>query len=457
MRRANLLKFLLILTVLFTATAFLFYPALSGAKKGKLVNINLGLDLQGGSQLLLEAQIPEGTSLQEASDTIERIITILNNRVNQYGLANPVIRRAGTKRILVQLPGTRDIAEARQLVGRMALLEFRKVIEAGKKGDLLEPRSLNEEVLYDREGNPYLVEREPMLTGEALSNAVVRSRPSPVPGEGPLFIELTFNSEGAKIFREVINQLAVGDRLAIVLDDIIYSAPHISESIKDAAAASPTLRNAEITGRFSPEEARLLGIILRAGALPTEVKIVEERSIGPSLGQDSVRRGMTSMITGFILVMIYMFLRYRLWLGLVGNLALLLNMVIVLGGLAAFRATLTLDGIAGIILTIGMTVDANVIIFERIKEELRAGKLAGPAVKGGFQKSLSAILDASLTTLAVAFILLLMGTGPVKGFAVILSIGIIGSMFCALFFSRFLLEATGLVARFEGTAAVKAS
>jgi preprotein translocase subunit SecD len=447
MKRNDWLRFLTILVVLIASVIFIFLPSFTGSAK-RMININLGLDLQGGSRLTLEAQIPEGMSMQEAGDIIDRIITILNNRVNQYGMTNPVIRRAGTKRVVVELPGTKDIAEARKLIGRTALLEFRKVVEAGTKGDILEPTSLSEEVLYDREGNPYIVEREPLLTGAALSDARVRTRTTPAQGQGPLYITLSFNSEGAKRFRDVINQLNVDDRLAIVLDNTIYSAPRITESIKNAAATQSTLKSAEITGRFTTDEARLLAIVLRAGALPVEVKIIQENSIGPSLGKDSIRRGIISIVTGFILVIIYMFLRYR-WLGLVGNLALILNMFIVFGALAAFKATLTLDGIAGIILTIGMTVDANVIIFERIKEELRAGKSSGPAVKAGFQKSLSAILDASLTTLAVAFILLLMGTGPVKGFAVTLSIGVIGSMFCALFFSKFLLDTTGLTQRVE--------
>jgi preprotein translocase subunit SecD len=445
MKRANLWRFLLILAVVLAACLFLFFPALTGSAK-RLVNINLGLDLLGGSQLTLEAQIPEGTSLQEANDILERIVTILNNRVDQYGMTNPVIRRAGTKRIVVELPGTRDISEARQLIGRTALLEFRKVLEAGKKGDILTPTSLNEEVLFDRDGNPYLVEREPMLTGAALSNAQVRTRSTPAAGQGPLFISLEFNTEGARIFRDVINQLKAGDRLAIVLDNTIYSAPSVTENIKQAASTSPTLKEAVIEGRFTAEEARLLAIVLRAGALPVDVEIVQESSIGPTLGEDSIRRGMMSMIIGFILVIIYMFLRYR-WLGVVGNAALLLNMILVFGALAAFRATLTLDGFAGIILTIGMSVDGNVIIFERIKEELRAGKGIGPAVKAGFQKSYSAILDSNITTIATALVLLLMGTGPVKGFAITLVIGVAGSMFCAIFFSRFLLDTTGIAER----------
>lgn len=445
MKRANLWRFLLILAVVLAAGLFLFFPALTGSAK-RLVNINLGLDLQGGSQLTLEAQIPEGTSLQETNDILERIVTILSNRVDQYGMTNPVIRRAGAKRVVVELPGTRDISEARQLIGRTALLEFRKVLEAGKKGDILTPTSLNEDVLQDRDGNPYLVEHEPLLTGAALSNAQVRTRSTPAAGEGPLFISLEFNTEGARIFREVINQLKAGDRLAIVLDNTIYSAPAVTESIKQAASTSPTLKEAVIEGRFTADEARLLAIVLRAGALPVDVEIVQESSVGPTLGEDSIRRGMMSMIIGFILVLIYMFLRYR-WLGVVGNAALLLNMILVFGALAAFRATLTLDGFAGIILTIGMSVDANVIIFERIKEELRAGKGIGPAVKAGFQKSYSAILDSNITTIATALVLLLMGTGPVKGFAITLVIGVAGSMFCAIFFSRFLLDTTGLAER----------
>ncbi len=437
MRRNYWIRFAVIIAVILVSLWFLYPPG---------ERIKLGLDLQGGSELLLQADIPPGTDPQEVNDIMDRVITIINNRVNQYGMTNPVITRQGTNRVLVQLPGTRDIEEARQLVGRTALLEFRKVIEAGEKGDTLTPTSIFQEVLYDREGRPYLVEREPLLTGAALADARVRTRTTPVRGKGPLYIALTFNSEGAKIFRDVINQLEVHDRLAIVLDRVIYSAPEVTESIKEAAATSPRLREAVIEGNFTLEEARTLAIVLRAGALPVNVEIVQETSVGPTLGRDSIRRGIISILTGFVLVMIYMFLRYR-WLGLVGNSALLLNMIIMFGALGLFKATLTLDGIAGIILTIGMTVDANVIIFERIREELRLGRVANIALRNGFQKSLSAIIDANATTLAVALILLVMGTGPVKGFAVTLTIGIIGSMFCALFFSRFFLDTTGLIER----------
>jgi preprotein translocase subunit SecD len=448
MKRTNLVRLGVILAIIIAAVVFVFLPYLSGASK-RLVNINLGLDLQGGVQLTLEAQIPEGTSVQDTADIVDRIITILNNRIDQYGMANPIIRRAGAKRVVIELPGTRDIAEARQLIGRTALLEFRKVVEAGKKGDVLTPTSLNEEVLTDRDGNPYIVEREPLLTGAALSNATVRTRSSPTAGQGPLFIAIDFNAEGAKLFRDVINQLTTQDRLAIVLDNTIYSAPVITESIKQAASTSPSLRSASIEGRFTADEARLLAIVLRAGALPVEVKTVQESSIGPTLGEDSIRRAMISMIIAFALVIAYMFLRYHRFLGLVGNLSLLLNMVIMFGALAAFRATLTLDGFAGIVLAVGMSVDGNVIIFERIKEELRAGKGGGPAANAGFQKSLSAIFDSNLTTLVAALVLLFVGVGPVKGFAITLSIGIIGSMFCCLTFSRFLIEVTGMVERLQ--------
>lgn len=437
MKRKDWIRFLVIIAVILVSLWFLYPP---GEK------IKLGLDLQGGSELLLQADIPPGTKPEDVNDIMDRVVTIINNRVNQYGMTNPVITRQGTNRVLVQLPGTRNIEEARRLVGQTALLEFRKVIEVGEKGETLTPTSVFQEILYDREGRPHLVEREPLLTGAALADARVRTRTTPVRGKGPLYIELTFNSEGAKIFRDVINQLNVHDQLAIVLDNVVYSAPEVTQNIKDAAASSPRLRNAVIEGNFTMEEARTLAIVLRAGALPVNVEIVQETSVGPTLGRDSIRRGIISIFTGFVLVMIYMFLRYR-WLGIVGNSALLLNMIIMFGALGLFKATLTLDGIAGIILTIGMTVDANVIIFERIREELRLGRAASIALKNGFQKSLSAIIDANATTLAVALILLVMGTGPVKGFAVTLTIGIIGSMFCALFFSRFLLDTTGLIER----------
>jgi len=415
--------------------------------------VPLGLDLQGGVRLVLEAQDVSGMTAAQKQDTIDRVITILNNRVDQFGMANAEIKRMGTDRVLVNLPGTKDPTEARTLIGQTAMLQFHKVVEAGTSpnSDLV-PSSSAQEVLYNREGIPYVVETEPLLTGAALSEALVRTSQS-MQNAGELYIALTFNQEGAQQFVEALRKLKgddpntpqnEGDLLAVVLDNVIYSAPRITQSIKDAAAKG--WRNVQstttISGKFTKEEATRIAIVLRAGALPVAVKIVEENTVGPTLGNDSIRRGMMTIVIGFIVIMMYMPIYYRL-LGIVADAALILNMLILFASLVIFHATLTLPGIAGIILTIGMTVDANVIVFERIKEERRTGKSPLASVRTGYEKSLSALLDANITTILTALILLLVGTGPVKGFAITLGIGVVGSLYCALIASRLLLEKAG--------------
>jgi len=415
--------------------------------------IPLGLDLQGGVRLVLQAQDVEGMSAAQKQDTLDRVITILKNRVDQYGMANAEIKRMGTDRVLVNIPGTKDPAEARSLIGQTAMLEFHKVVEAGTSpnSDLI-PSSSSQEVLYDRDHIPYIVETEPLLTGAALSDARVRTSQS-MQNAGQLYIAMTFNQQGAQQFVEALRKLKgdnpntpqnEGDLLAVVLDNVIYSAPRITQSIKDAAAKG--WRNVQstttISGKFTKEEASRIAIVLRAGALPVAVKVVEENSVGATLGSDSIHRGMMTIIIGFILIILYMPVYYRL-LGIVADAALVLNMLILFASLVIFHATLTLPGIAGIILTIGMTVDANVIIFERIKEERRTGKSPLASVRTGFEKSLSALLDANVTTILTALILLLVGTGPVKGFAITLGIGVVGSLYCALVASRLLLEKAG--------------
>lgn len=406
--------------------------------------VQLGLDLQGGVRMVLEPEGIAEMSEETKSDVLDQIITILNNRVNQYGLANPEIRVFGGERILVNLPGTTDPEDARRLIGQTAMLEFRRVIKAGQSElDELIPTSSSQEVLRNREGIPYLVDREVLLTGAALSNAKVGTSTS-LQTAGRYYILMEFNQEGAQRFVTIMNRMDVNELLAIILDGTIYSAPAISQSIKDAAAQG--WRNiadtTSITGDFDGEEVKILAIALRAGALPVGINIAEETTVGPTLGADSIRRGMMTIAIGFVLILIYMFAFYRL-LGFVSNVALVLNMLIVFGALNMFEAVLTLPGFAGIILTIGMTVDANVIIFERIKEERRTGKSPLAAVRSGFEKSLSTLFDANITTLITAFVLLLLGTGPVRGFAVTLGIGVLGSLFCALVVSRLLLEKTG--------------
>ncbi len=434
----TLLKAGIILLVFGLAIYFLypFYPI------GDVVN--LGLDLKGGTRIVLEAEGIDDMSPDKRDKTIERIVTILNNRVNQYGLTEPTIRPLGDKRVEVELPGTTDPEVARRLIGRTALLEFMKVVKTGSPGTSLSPNNLSQEVIYGREQEngerrPYMVQKEPLMTGKVLEDASVRTSQS---AENPIFVSLSFNNEGAKKFANVITNLEPNkDQLAIVLDKVVQSAPVISQGIWDSAQNTNSIGQATIEGDFTADEAKRLAVVLRAGALPVEVNTIQQKTVGPSLGEDAIQAGVTTILVGFVLVLLFMPFRYR-WLGVIADLVLVFNMLIMFGALALFGATLTLPGIAGVILTIGISVDANIIIFERIREELANGKTGVASVRDGFQKSLSTVLDANLTTLATALILMYFGTGPVRGFAITLTIGIVGSLFCALFVTRFLLEET---------------
>ncbi|MFP3928609.1 MAG: protein translocase subunit SecD, partial [Desulfobacteraceae bacterium] len=291
------------------------------------------------------------------------------------------------------------------------------------------------EILYNTEDDPetgrrsktpFLLKRRTLMTGEYVTDARVQIDSQ----YGEPYVSLTFDARGARLF-ERITEDHVGERLAIILDNNVYSAPVIQERISGGRA--------QITGRFTMEEAKDLAIVLRAGALPAPVRILEERTVGPSLGQDSINKGFKSMIIGGCLVVIFMVIYYGLS-GVVANMALLLNVVFIMAGLAFFGATLTLPGIAGIILTIGMAVDANVLIFERIREELRLGKPPRASVEGGYSKAMVTILDANATTFIAALVLFQFGTGPVRGFAVTLSIGIVASFVTAVFMTKIVFD-----------------
>jgi preprotein translocase subunit SecD len=407
--------------------------------------VKLGLDLQGGVRLVLEGEGVAAMAADAQTETISRMIEILNNRVDQYGLANAEIRRYGPDRILVNIPGATDPEEARRLIGQTAVLEFRRVIEVGVSStDDISPSSSSQELLYNKEGIPIVVDREVLLTGAALSNATVRTS-SDVREVGKLQVGLTFSQEGAEQFASVVRELGTGQMLAIVLDDVVQSSPVLQDSIVAAAREGwRSLQNSTTIsgGNMGANEAKRLAAVLRAGALPVSVRIAEETSIGPSLGSDSIRRGMMSMAIGFVLILVYMFVLYRRF-GAVANIALIINMLFIMSGLIAFGAVLTMAGIAGIVLTIGMTVDSNIIIFERIKEERRVGKSPLAAVRAGYERSLAVITDTNVTTLVTAGILLLVGSGPFRGFAITLALGIVGTVYCALVPSRFLLERGG--------------
>ncbi|OGL61083.1 MAG: protein-export membrane protein SecD [Candidatus Tectomicrobia bacterium RIFCSPLOWO2_12_FULL_69_37] len=364
---------------------------------------------------------------------VAQAIETLRNRVDQFGVREPVLQRQGERRIIVQLPGVQDPARAKALIGKTAQLEFKMVDESANPGQAEAsgpPEGL--QLLFETRRDPatgqttrqtpLLVKREALLTGDNLTDARVEigdrfNQP---------YVSIAFDSVGAQTFDRV-TAANVGKRLAIILDGVIYSAPVIQERIGGGRA--------QITGSFTLEEARDLAIALRAGALPAPVQTLEERTVGPSLGSDSIRQGVISIIAGFLLVMAFMCFYYK-WSGAVSVMALALNLVLLMGALGFFQATLTLPGIAGIILTVGMAVDANVLIFERIREELRLGKTVRSAVDAGYSKAFLTILDSNVTTLVAALVLLQFGTGPIKGFAITLSVGLIASMFTAIFVTR---------------------
>ncbi len=366
----------------------------------------------------------------------DQALETIRNRIDQFGVSEPDIRPQQDNRILVQLPGVKDPKRAVALIGKTALLEFKLVddehsIEAALKGDI----PPGDEILYQitvdpktgqQKKIPYLLKKRTVLTGQYLTDARVQIDQR----YNEPYVSLSFDARGARIFEQITGQ-NIKKRLAIVLDNKVNSAPVIQDKIPGGRA--------QITGRYTMDEARDLAIVLRAGALPAPVKIIEERTVGPSLGKDSIEKGFKSMLIGGLVVVIFMVVYYGLS-GAIADLALFLNILFIMAGLAFFSATLTLPGIAGIILTIGMSVDANVLIFERIREENRLGKTVRASIEGGYSKALVTILDANVTTLIAALVLFQFGTGPVRGFAVTLSIGIVASLFTAIFVTRIVFD-----------------
>ncbi|MEW5802772.1 MAG: protein translocase subunit SecD [bacterium] len=375
-----------------------------------------------------EVQRIQESALAQAQKTI-------TDRIDQFGVTEPTVAKQGDDRILIQLPGVKDTQRAIDLIGKTAQLEFMLVddehsVDRALQGEVPE----GSQVMYERSRDkvtgqivkkPYLLKKGALMTGDLLTDARVQ------PGEyGMPYVSMNFNKTGARLFDQITAE-NVGKRLAIILDDNLYSAPVIRERISGGRA--------QITGNFTDEEARDLAIVLRAGALPAPVEILEQRTVGPSLGNDSIRMGFISFIVGTVFVLIFMIMYYKLS-GLIADMTMILNLLIVMAFMAAFRATLTLPGIAGIILTVGMAVDNNVLVFERIREELDLGKTAGAAVSAGFDKAFTAIIDSTMTTLIAALILYIFGTGPVKGFAVTLSIGLCGSIFAAIVVTHFVYD-----------------
>ncbi|MEA3485115.1 MAG: protein translocase subunit SecD [Candidatus Aerophobetes bacterium] len=384
--------------------------------------INLGLDLKGGMHLVLEAdtsKIPPGETVKEAVDTA---LEIIRNRVDQFGVREPTIARQGSKRIVVDLPGIEEPQRAIDLIGKTALLEFKLIDKGGDIGRALKGEiPPGDEILYNSEGNPYLLEKKALLTGRNLKDSRVE-----IGQWGQPYVTLDLDAEGADKFAQITGR-HIGERLAIILDNVVKTAPVIKTRIPDGKAI--------IEGISGMDEANELRIVLKSGALPIPLNIIQNTMVGPSLGRDSITKGFWAGIIGLCIVIVFMVIYYKKS-GLIANLALLLNLVFLLGALAALKATLTLPGIAGIILTIGMSVDASVIIFERIKEELMEERAPRSAVDAGYKNALRTILDANITTLITALILFEFGSGPIKGFATTLSIGILASLFTAIVVTR---------------------
>ena len=333
------------------------------------------------------------------------------------GTKEPTIIKRGSNRILIELPGLDDPNRIKNLLGKTANLTFRLVSE---KDD-----DFGSEDLFLDDGKGQLrVNKRVMVSGDNLVNAI----PKFDSNSNQATVSFTLNRVGAKRFGKVTSQ-NVGKRLAIILDNKIISAPTIQEPILGG--------NGQITGDFTFQSATDLALLLRSGALPAPLNIIEERTVGPDLGEDSIRAGSISLVIGFLLVIAYMFFKYK-FLGVIANTALIVNLVLLIGILTLLEATLTLPGIAGIILTVGMAVDANVLIFERIKEEMKNEKSNIHAFDLGYKKAQSAVLDANITTLISAIILFFLGSGPVKGFAVTLGIGILTTLFCSYFLARHL-------------------
>ena len=385
----------------------------------------------GATDFFLTLSKDELRSLRDYA--VDQSLETIRNRIDQFGVSEPTIVRQGQQDILVQLPGVQDPDRAKSIIGKTALLEFKLVDDTGDvEAALRSGAPPGRQILYGlgpRDGGglggekiPYLLESRTLMTGEYIADARVRPATQM---EGP-YVELILSSRGARLFEE-ITAANVKRRLAIVLDNSVYSAPVIQERIGGGRAS--------ITGNFNIKEARDLAIILRAGALPAPVEIVEERTVGPSLGRDSIQQGIRSFVVGGALVVVCIIAYYK-GAGLVAIVALLFNVLFVLTILVGFHAVLTLPGIAGIVLTVGMAVDANVLINERIREELRAGRAIRSAVEAGYQNALPAILDSNVTTFLSGAILFQFGTGPIKGFAVTLCVGILTTVITAVYLTR---------------------
>ncbi len=405
----------------------------------------------GADGPILFAKLNETTLRERQEQALEQNMTSLRNRVNQLGVAEPIIQRQGAERIVVQLPGVQDTAEAKRILGQTATLEIYLVDEEHDVSNAIAGRAPPGSKLYrHRDGRPILLKNRLIYSGDNMVDA----SPSFDGQTNEPIVSITLDAQGAAINQRVTGK-NVGKRMAVVYVEVRYEVKRddngdpvldeLGEPVRttrliEEVITAPVIRQQlgkrfQIEGAFTIEEANELALLLRAGALAAPISIVEERTIGPSLGQENIKQGFQAILIGFIAVMIFMIIYYRAF-GAIADVALTLNLVLIIAVLSLFQATLTLPGVAGILLTVGMAVDANVLIFERIREELRAGNTPQASIHAGYEKALGTIADANITTLIAAIMLFNFGTGPIKGFAITLSIGILTSMFTAILGSR---------------------
>lgn len=365
--------------------------------------------------------LSEAEKLATDELTMQQSLEIVRRRIDEVGTREPTIQRQGTERILIQVPGIGSAAELKAIIGTTARLTFNPVVNRTNDGNAIVGAGNSVIPSIDEPGQFYVIENVPVVAGDDLVDA----QPS-FDQNGGAAVSFRFNTAGARRFGNYTAD-NIGSPFAIVLDNEVVSAPVIQSHIAGGSGI--------ITGRFSVEETTNLAVLLRAGALPAKLTFLEERTVGPELGQDSIDAGKVATIVAFVAVLVFMFLSYGLF-GVFANIALIINVGLIFGLLSLVGATLTLPGIAGIVLTVGMAVDANVLVFERIREELKTSKGPARAIELGYEKALSAILDANVTTFITAVILFVMGSGPVRGFAITLGLGIITSVFTAIFVTR---------------------
>src|ERR1700754_196946 len=384
------------------------------------------LDITSEAGDLIRLTVTEPAITDRVRQSVDQSIQIIERRVNELGTVEPLIQREGTDRILVQVPGLQDPTRLKQLLGKTAKLDFRMVDTQMAPEQALQGNTPpDDEVLYSTGAppkTPYLVEKRVLVSGADLTDA----QPGFDQRTNEPIVSFRFNTNGARKFAQV-TQENVGKPFAIILDNQVISAPVIREPILGGSG--------QISGSFTVESANDLAILLRAGALPAPLTIIEERTVGPGLGADSIAQGKISSYVGAAMVIIFMLVTYGLF-GVFANVAVAINVAMIFGVLSLLNATLTLPGIAGIVLTVGIAVDSNVLIYERIREEVRGGRNAISAIDAGFKRALSTILDSNITTFIAAAVLFYIGTGPVRGFAVTLGIGIITTVFTAFTLTR---------------------